>query len=130
MAVWKFQLVPAQRDLLAVGFRMDAVGQAFEKTVNDALRYPFKFHKINKLVLELGATEPPKKDYIEALGVATKRCPHFNLERYKALPDAERVEALKYQTIQVFEWLQATYSDAQFVDVGLRNLGWANSRLQ
>ena len=130
MAVWKFQLLPSRRDFLGIGFRMDEVGQAFEREVNDALRYPFNFHKVNKLVLELGPIDPPKKDYRELLGVAIKQCPCFDLERYKTMSDSERLQALRSQTIQVFEWLQANFEDAQFVEVGLRNLGWVAGRLQ
>ncbi len=130
MAIWKFQLLPARPDFLGVGWRMDSAGQEFEKSVNDALRYPFRFHKINKLVLQLGLTEPPKQDYVELLGVAIKQCPRFNLEHYCGLSNQERLEVLRLQTTQVFAWLQATFPDAQFIDVGVRNLGWIANPLQ
>jgi hypothetical protein len=103
---------------------MDEVGTAFERQVNNVLRYPFRFHKVNKLVLELGATTPPKKDYVELLGVALKQCPTFDLDRYAFALDAERQDMLKTQTIQVFSWLVKNFPDAQFAKAALVNLGW------
>lgn len=37
MAQWKFQLLPSKKDLLGVGYRMDAVGQAVEDEVYEAM---------------------------------------------------------------------------------------------
>lgn len=124
MSVWKFQLVAAAKGVVGPGFVIDPVGEAFAKTVNDALRYPFKFHKVNKLVLKLGQAESSEKDYIETLGVAIKWCPQFDLVNYKALPNSEKIAALEAQTIQVFGWFKRTFPDAQIIDVGLKNLGW------
>jgi hypothetical protein len=103
---------------------MDDVGIAFESQVSDALRYPFRFHKVNKLVLELGATSPAKKDYVELLGVAVKQCPNFDLDRYSFAHNIERQEMLKEQTMQVFRWLMENFPDAQFAEAALDNLGW------
>jgi hypothetical protein len=59
---WKFQIMPYQRDVVARGFRMDAVGEAVEREVNEALPYPFKFHKVNKIVICLGPAPADEKD--------------------------------------------------------------------
>jgi len=122
---WKFQIKPNQRDVVARGFRMDAVGEAVEREINKALPYPFKFHKINKIVICLGAAPEGEKDYLELLGVGLKQWPEFNLQHYLSLSEAEKTWALRRAVTQTFEWLVETFPDAQFVETAKRHLGWA-----
>ena len=67
MAQWKFQLCPNEKDSLGKGFRVDPVAQAVEDEINDALRYPFKFHGVIKIVIRFGPSPTPEKDYVERI---------------------------------------------------------------
>jgi hypothetical protein len=122
---WKFQIKPNQRDVVARGFRMDAVGEAVEREVNEALPYPFKFHKVNKIVICLGPAPADEKDYVELLGIGLKQWPEFNLQHYLSLSEAEKTWALKRAVTQTFEWLVETFPDAQFAETAKRHLIWA-----
>ena len=124
MSVWKFQLYPAQPDQLAKRFAVDAAAKAFEQRVNDALRLPFSFHKVNKLCICLGASKTPREVYREALGVADRHYPDFSCSHYLSLSVEERMLELERVTRDVFAWLHANFEDANFVLVGAKNLGW------
>jgi hypothetical protein len=52
---------------------MDAAGEAVEWEVTAALPCPFKFRRINKIVICLGP-EANEKDSQESLGVGLKEC--------------------------------------------------------
>jgi hypothetical protein len=124
MAQWKFQLCPNQKDSLALGYGLDPAGQAFENRVNDALKYPFRFHKVNKLVIRLGPTNPPEKDYVELLGVGLKQYPGFSYDDYLATSTQGREQILTTVTKDVFRWLLKRFEDSQFVERAARNLNW------
>ncbi len=124
MAQWKFQLCPNEKDRLGLGYRLDPIGQAFENRVNDALRYPFRFHKVNKLVIQLGPEEDVSKDYYEVLGVGLKQYPEFSYDEYLAASSQEREQILTAITKNVFRWLLAEFDDAQFVEKAAHNLSW------
>jgi hypothetical protein len=96
---------------------MDAIGESVEREVNDALPYPFKFHKVNKIVVCLGPTPEAERDYVELLGVGLKQWPEFNLSQYVSLSDSEKTEALRRVVTQTFAWLLDTFPDAQFVEI-------------
>ena|SRR5271166_390267 len=121
---WKFQIKPNQRDVVARGFRMDAVGEAVEREVNGALSYPFRFHKVNKIVVCLGPDPASEKDYVEVLGVGLKQWPEFNLKHYLSLSETEKTSALRHVVTQTFDWLVNTFPDAQFVEAAKVRLGW------
>jgi hypothetical protein len=124
MARWKFQLCPNEKGRLGVGYRLDPIGQAFEKRVNDALRYPFRFHRVNKLVICLGPTDARETDYIELLGVGQKQYPEFSYDHYIAASPQEREQMLTAITKDVFGWLLMQFEDSQFVEKAARNLDW------
>lgn len=124
MAVWKFQLYPAQPDRIGPRFAMDEPAEAFELKVNDALRYPFGFHKVNKLCVCLGPSLESRPHYKEALGVGDVHCADFSFERYVAQSTDGRTLELERVTKNVFAWLVANFDDANFVLVAARNLGW------
>jgi len=124
MPQWKFQLFPNEKGRLGIGYRLDPVGQAFENRVNDALRYPFRFHKVNKLVIHLGPKDAPEKDYAELLGVGLKQYPEFSYDDYLAASPQGREEMLTAITKDVFGWLLMRFEDSQFVQEAARNLGW------
>ena len=124
MAQWKFQILPNEKDRLSRGYGLDPIGQAFENRVNEALRYPFRFHKVNKLVIHLGPVNVYKEDYQELLGVAFKHYPEFSYEDYLAASPQEREQLLTDMTKDVFRWLLARFEDAQFVEKAALKLGW------
>jgi len=124
MAQWKFQISPNETDIIGVRYRVDEVTQNFENKVNDALKYPFRFHKVNKLVLKLGPTEADYPDYHESSGVAIKQVPNFSAHAYIKLSDAEKETLLKKITLDCFYWILENFEDADFVTKGLINLGW------
>ena len=124
MAQWKFQISPNEKDRISFGYGLDSVGKAFESRVNDALRYPFRFHKVNKLVIHLGRADVFKKDYEELLGVGLKHYPEFSYDDYIATSPEERERMLTTITKNVFRWLLAEFEDAQFVEKAAHNLGW------
>ena len=124
MAQWKFQICPNEKDRLSLGYGLDPIGQAFENRVNEALRYPFRFHKVNKLVIKLGPKEYVYKDYEEVLGVGLKQYPQFSYDEYIAALPQEREQMLTAITKNVFRWLLAEFDDAQFVEKAAQNLGW------
>jgi hypothetical protein len=125
MSRWKFQFVPNEKGVIGVGYRMDTVGELVEREVNAALRYPFKFHGVNKLVVELGPTTPERPDYIELAGVGLKQYPTFSAADYLERTAEDRRSMLVEITKDVFDWLTSTFDDAEFARIGLRNLGWA-----
>ncbi len=59
MAVWKFQLLPGTPGILGERFQIDETMGLFANEVNDALHYPFRFHGVNKIVIELGPNVRP-----------------------------------------------------------------------
>jgi hypothetical protein len=106
---------------------MDEVSKSVEDEVNDALKYPFRFHKVNKIVLCLGPGEPNARDYIEQLGVGLKQWPDFDLGAYVKMNRQEKIEVLRSVVLDTFDWLEQTFDDAQFVAVGRKNLPWAGA---
>ena len=125
MAQWKFQILPNERNIIGVGYRMDIISERFENKVNDALRYPFRFHKINKLVLKLGPSNVGSPDYYESpLGVAYKQVPEFSAKAYLKLSDEYKERQLQKITLESFYWILNNFDDAEFVNKGLINLGW------
>ena len=125
MSVWKFQLYPAQPGQIAERFAMDAAAKAFESRVNAALRYPFSFHKVNKLCICLGPSTSSRQVYREQLGVADWHYPDFSYSNYLSLSPDERTLELERITKEVFSWLHEHFDDANFVLVGAKNLGWS-----
>lgn len=125
MAQWKFQLYPAQPNQIAVRFGMDQAAKAFERKVNDALRYPFGFHKVNKLCVCLGPSPYVRPHYKEALGVGDVHYADFSFARYVTQSHDERALELERITKHVFAWLVDNFEDANFVLVGAQNLGWS-----
>ena len=126
MAQWKFQLCPNKKDVVAVGYRLDPIGQAVETMINDALSYPFRFHGVNKIVIRLGPPEEATADYREVLGVGMKQYPDFHWDAYVAgSPDKKR-EMLIDATKNVFRWLLSEFDDVDFVRKGVNNLGWSD----
>jgi hypothetical protein len=124
MSVWKFQFYPAQPDQLGKRFALDATAKDFETRVNDALRYPFSFHKVNKLCICLGPSASPRPLYREALGVADRHYPDFSFSSYLKLLPEQRALELERITKEVFAWLHESFEDANFVLVGAKHLGW------
>lgn len=126
MAKWKFQLLPNTRDLLGVGFRMDAIGESVEAEVNEGLPYRFRFHRIGKIVLCLGPPERPVHDYVELIGVAQKQMPTSNIRDYAASSDDQRIALLRGAVLEAFAWFEAKFDDAQFIAVATAKLQWAS----
>ena len=125
MAMWKFQLLPHEKDIVAHGYRMDAVGEAVEREVNDALPYRFRFHKISKVVLILGPGSIQHSLYSEALGVAQKVVPSFSLAEYVAASEPERVAMLRRVIAGEFRWFEQSFADAAFIAKARGRLSWA-----
>ena len=125
MAVWKFQIYPAEPDQLGNRYSMDSAAKAFEKRVNDALRYPFGFHKVNKLCICLGPSKNERPLWKEALGVGDRHYPEFVFSRYLSLSPKERADELERITKDVFGWLLASFEDSNFVLIAAKNLGWS-----
>ena len=125
MAKWKFQLMPNTRDLLGVGFRMDAVGESVEIEVNDALPYQFRFHRVSKVVLCLGPTPKPEPDYTEQLGVALKQMPAFDIRDYATSSEDRRIAQLRSVVLEAFAWFETQFTDAQFIGLAKAKLPWA-----
>jgi hypothetical protein len=121
---WKFQIRPNQRDIVALGFRMDTVGERVEREVNAVLPYPFKFHRVNKIVVCLGVSLADEKDYIEQLGVGLKQWLEFDLRAYVASIEAEKIQMLRCAIRGTFDWLEKSFSDAQFVAIAKNRLDW------
>ena len=125
MAQWKFQIISNKSGAVGKRRLMDAVSKAVENEVNDALRYPFKFHKVNKIVVCLGPGEPNAPDYIEMSGVGLKQWPNFDLDAYARMSEQGKIEALRSVVLTTFLWLERNFEDAHFVSVGRENLSWA-----
>ena len=124
MAQWKFQLCPNEKDSLGIGFRVDPVAQAVEDEINDALRYPFKFHGVNKIVVRFGPPATPCKDYVEQLGVGIKQYPNFSTSDYLAASDEEKRAIMEDISRDVFRWLLAEFDDTEFAHKAISNMGW------
>ncbi len=124
MAIWKFQLLPHQPDVVRPGYRMDAVGTSLEREVNSALPYRFRFHKISKIVLVLSHGTLHEQDYTEQLGVATKVIPDFSLRDYVKSTSQRKIETLKSAISSEFAWFEENFEDAQFIHNARRKLGW------
>ena len=107
---------------------MDAVCHSVESEVNDALRYPLNFHKVNKIVLCLGKTAPPVRDYIELLGVGQKQVPTFDLTAYEHNSTEGRIEMLRRTVRDELAWFEDSFQDANFVSVARRNLPWLQQK--
>jgi len=125
VAHWKFQFLPNERDIVALGYRMDATGEALEREVNAAIRYPLKFHKVSKIVVALGPAPKPERDYFEVLGVGKKQWPLFDLRGYVTMAEHEKVQALRKVTMDTFAWLEASFDDAHFATLARARLKWA-----
>lgn len=124
MPQWKFQLLPNEKDVVEKGYRMDSVGEAVEGKVNDALRYPFRFHGVNKLVLCLGRNPRFVDDYNELLGVAQKQCSNFDLRKYVNMNEAQKKDALVHAITESFAWFEANFEDVEFIEKAKKNLRW------
>jgi hypothetical protein len=125
MSQWKFQIISNRQGFLAKGRLMDPVCAGVADEVNDALRYPFKFHMVNKIVVCLGEGPMQEPDYIEQLGVGLKQWRDFDLDSYQKLDSPARIAAIREVTLRTFEWLERNFDDAQFVAIGRKNLAWA-----
>jgi hypothetical protein len=125
MAQWKFQITSNRPDFIAKGRLMDSVCDGVAGEVNDALRYPFKFHKVNKIVVRLGEGPVQEPDYVEQLGVGLKQWRDFDLDSYQKLDAPAKIAAIRNVVLRTFEWLEQTFDDAQFVAIGRMNLAWA-----
>src|SRR3982750_1398502 len=115
MAVWKFQLLPHVPDVIGRGYRMDPIGQAIDQEVNDALPYRFRFHKISKIVLVLGPGSMLDSIYTEALGVAQKVVPSFDLLEYARASEARKVSMLRAVIVSELQWFEQSFDDAGFI---------------
>ena len=122
---WGFQLLPSTRDILAKGFRVDAVTQEIEDEVDNALPYHFRFHKISKLVIRLGKKEEEEKDYFEHIGVAQKYYPDIDLKEYKEMTDEKKIETMKRIITEVFDWLIENFEDSQCFQEAKTKLNWS-----
>ncbi|NRA30134.1 MAG: hypothetical protein HRU11_07705 [Parvularculaceae bacterium] len=103
---------------------MDDVGEEVERIVNDALRYPFHFHGINKIVVRLGPSPNNAPDYIELMGVAKKQYTAFSADEYVGLAEERRRRELILIVQSVFDWLLEEFEDAEFIKAAQQNLGW------
>lgn len=122
---WKFQVLPGVPNILDIRYGTDEIMRRFEYEVGQSIPYPLRFHKIQKLVIELGAIpQSPDRDYYEADGVAVKAFPDFDLEAYKHLGDEEKRDLLKRTVLEVFQWLIGKFSDAQCFETALQKLKW------
>lgn len=126
MSVWKFQVIANEPNVVGLKRLMDDVANSVAEEVNDALRYPFEFHKVNKIVLCLGKGTTDEKEYKELLGVGHKQWPDFDLHAYAEMAEAEKIEAIRAVVLDTFRWLEDNFVDAQFVSIGRRNLKWAS----
>ena len=115
MATWKFQFCPNEPDVINVGYRMDEVGEDVEREVNAALRLPFRFHGVSKIVVRLGPSQAKAPDYHEVLGVGRKQYPSFDASSYLAHDDTDRRRVLIGVVDTVFVWFRHTFDDADFV---------------
>ena len=125
MAVWKFQLLPHVPDVIGRGYRMDPIGQAIDQEVNDALPYRFRFHKISKIVLVLGPGSMLDSIYTEALGVAQKVVPSFDLLEYARASEARKVSMLRAVIVSELQWFEQSFDDAGFIAKARAKLTWA-----
>ncbi len=103
---------------------MDPVGQTVESEVNDALRYPFKFHGVNKIVVKLGKSPVESPDYVELLGVGVKQYPDFCAQSYLQKCEEGRREELVQISESVFGWLIHNFDDAEFARRAAERLEW------
>lgn len=124
MSVWKFQIYPAQPDRIGPRYSMDQAAKSFEDRVNAALRYPFRFHRINKLCICLGPSIGDRLEYKEMLGVADKHYPNFSYAEYLELSREERTRLLEMITRNVFHWILDNFEDSNFILIAAKNLGW------
>jgi hypothetical protein len=109
--------------VLGKGYRVDPGTQAIEDDVNEALPYYFRFHKISKLVIRLGQKEG-EPDYHEIAGVAQKYYPDFDVYSYVGLSECEKVVIMRGIILTVFDWLIATFEDAQCFALAKSKLDW------
>ena len=128
MSQWKFQIISNRPDFIAKGRLMDEVCDTVANEVNSALRYPFKFHKVNKIVICLGRGRISEPDYVEQLGVALKQWPDFDLDGYKEMDSNAKINALQSVVLTTFDWIESNFHDAQFVAIGRQNLTWQEPR--
>ena len=119
-----FQLLPNTRGVLGVGYRVDPITQSIEDEVDNALPYRLRFHKISKLVIALGPAKN-EKDYIEALGVAQKQYPDFDIYAYKAMSDAEKITTMRRVILEVFDWLIVNFQDSDCFRITKEKLKWS-----
>lgn len=103
---------------------MDSVGQIVENEINDACRYPFKFHGVNKVVIKLDQPPVDTPDYVELAGVGKKQIPQFNLQFYLAMTELQRRKELIATAKSVFKWLIENFEDADFARLAAERLDW------
>ena len=121
---WAFQLLPNTPKVLGKGYRVDADTQAIEDEVNAVLQRKFNFHGISKLVIRLGPKEGDK-DYHESHGVAQKLYEGFDVHRYNGLGRAEKVTCMREIILDVFDWLDNNFDDAQCFNEAKEKLNWS-----
>ncbi len=121
---WSFQLLPNTPGVLGKGFRVDPITQVIEDEVNEALPYYFKLHKIGKFVIRLGPKEG-ERDYHEHSGVAQKYYPDFDVYHYNELNPEAKIKAMRGIILEVFDWLIATFGDAQCFKTANEKLKWS-----
>jgi len=122
---WKFQISPNETGIIGPRHRMDEIYNEFQEEVNSALKLPFRFQNIVKLVLKFGPSDIDTLDFaIGSSRVAIKQMPHYSAMDYVGRSDEDRRAFLKDMTLEAFYWLLDTYDDADFIVKGLNTLGW------
>lgn len=125
MSVWKFQILPARPGILGERYQIDKTIRTLADEVNDALRYPFRFHKVNKIVIKLGECDEP--DYIEALGVGIKQYKEFDLSGYLLLEESEKERVVKKAILDTLNWLIEGFDDSTCFLNAKKRLNWNES---
>lgn len=124
---WAFQLLPNIPEVLGKGFRVDLDTQAIEDEVNAVLQHKFGFHGISKLVIRLGPKEG-ERDYHEHIGVAQKYYPDFDIYTYRDLSSEEKKVLMRGIVLEVFDWLNSHFEDAQCFEKARKDLGWNEAK--
>lgn len=109
---WNFQIIPATPDVVDVGFGSDVFMKEIGSEIDLALPAKLQFHKVNKIVIELGG-ELDKKEYSELLGVGVKRFQEFNLNEYNAMNDLKKAELVKQTVRNTINWLINNFDDTE-----------------
>ncbi len=121
---WNFQILPNIPNIVSHGYRMDDIGESLEQEVNAAMPGYLRFHRVNKIVVQIGPNVDGLKDYYEVLGVGIKQWPGIDLEQYIQATSETRIDILRSCINGVFCWLEETYDDAAFVDKVRQRVSW------